>query len=187
MSDLLKLNYNGKYLTDKGRLHSYLPFYDNLFKPLRNDKINIFEVGFQYGGSCKLWELHFPNAIIRAIDIDSTFPFIQDAIDINMQTDFTFSDRVRMEFKDSMTLDAEYFSDFIPDIAIDDGSHELEHQIHFIKVVYPLMEKGGILIIEDVQDIDTQRNDFEKLNLHFEIIDFRLSGRADDVLLIFKK
>jgi cephalosporin hydroxylase len=194
MNDLLSLNnYNGKYLTDKGVLHSYLPFYENLFWPLRNKKINIFEVGFQYGGSCKLWEAYFPNAIIKSIDIDSKIPFNKDEIikewanKYNIVTELTFSDRVKMEYKDVMTLNNDYFFDFIPDIAIDDGSHELEHQLHFLKVIYPVLKKGGILIVEDIQDISSQRKEFEKLDFNFEIIDFRESGRSDDVILIFRK
>jgi hypothetical protein len=154
---LSELNtFNRKFLSDKGVLHSYLPIYDELFTPYRYKKINLFEVGFQYGGSAKLWELYFTQAQIKSIDIDNTFPFKQEAIDLNIETEFKFTDRVQMEFKDSITLTPEYFKDFIPDIAIHDGLHEVSNMIHFIKTVYPVM-KSGLLIIEDIQDIDNER------------------------------
>jgi hypothetical protein len=179
-------NYEGKFLSDKGVLHNYLPVYEKLFAPFRNRRINLFEVGFQYGGSAKLWELYFTRAKIKSIDIDCSFPFKNEAIALNIETEFQFTDRVQMEFRDSMTLTPEYFYDFVPDIAIHDGLHEVNNMIHFIKIVYPIM-KNGLLIIEDVQDIDNEKTEFEKLNIPFEIVDLRSSGRTDDVLLIYRK
>ena len=185
--NLVNLNKSDGFLTDKGVLHSYLPIYDQLFKPYRNKKINIFEVGYQYGGSAKLWELYFPYAKILSIDIDQSFPHKQDAINLGLKTEFKFlTHRVRMEFKDANTLTPEYFKDFIPDIAIDDGSHLLAHQLHFIKTIFPLMKPGGLLIIEDVQDIDNEKIEFQKLGT-FKLYDFRKGGRTDDVIIIFEK
>ena len=185
---LVNLNKTSEgYLTDKGVLHSYLPLYDKLFLKFRYSKVNIFEVGYQYGGSCKLWELYFLQATIKAIDIDKSFPFKSEAKKLGILTEFTFNThRVSMEYKDSTTLTHEYFNDFIPDIAIDDGSHLLAHQLHFIKTIFPLMKPGGLLIIEDVQDIDNEKAEFQKLGT-FKIYDFRKSGRADDVIILFEK
>jgi len=181
---------NGKFLTDKGSIHSYLVDYENLFIPLKNEKINIFEVGYLYGGSCRLWEKYFPNAQIRSIDITTEFPpeWVASIQATNRVTSVTVSDRVKMEIKDIYELTQEYFKDFIPDIVIDDGSHNLEDQIFIINLIYPILKKGGLLIIEDVQDIDNQRHKFKKTGFEFYTIDKRKeTGRYDEVLLIFKK
>jgi hypothetical protein len=160
-------------LSDKGTIHNYLPIYDELFAPYRDKKINLFEVGYQYGGSAKLWELYFNKARIRFIDVFLNTPKI---------------DNVEFELKDVNDLTEFYFKDFIPDIAIDDGSHFLKDQIHFIKTVWPVLSESGIMIIEDIQDIDTEESIFRSLGIPFEIIDNRAKqNRYDEVLLIFKK
>jgi cephalosporin hydroxylase len=184
---LAKLNMeDGLYLTDKGVIHDYLSDYDKLFMPLREKSINIFEVGFQYGGSCKLWEKYFPYARIMAIDISTERPYEKDAIRLGIKTKFTFGDRVTMELRNMNSVTQEYFEGFTPDIAIDDGSHTMEDQLYFIKTVYPVLNKGGILIVEDVQDIINQKVEFEKLGIPFEIVDRRYVC-YDNVLLIYRK
>lgn len=166
---------NNPYLTDKGTTHSYLSVYDKLFYHSKNSKINILEIGFQHGGSCKLWEDYFPNAQIIGLDIT----------DENIK--IPGSERVQLIVKDSNTLTKKYFK-VIPDIVIDDASHLLEDQIHVIKTIYPILKKGGMIIIEDVPDIDNQKKEFEKIKIPFLILDLRGErNQADNVLLIFVK
>lgn len=170
---LVELFKKGNYLTDKGIDHSYLEIYDILFDPFRNKRINVFEVGYFKGGSSKLWEDYFLNAQIRIIDIEG-IPFA--------------TNRVRFEIKDVKTLTPEYFKYFKPDIAIDDGSHILEEQIHFVKVLYPVLRKNGLLIVEDVNNIDQWKEKFDELRIPYQIIDLRdVKGRSDDVLIIIRK
>ena len=162
-----------RYDSDKGTRHSYLPIYDDLFLKFKDDKINFFEVGYCHGGSCQLWQDYFTKANIRIVDIEGT-PFV--------------SDRVQFEMQDSNTLTPDYFKEFAPDIALHDGAHYLTDQLYFIKIVYPELKTGGLLIVEDVQDIDNQRAEFIKLGIPFEIIDLRpVKNRYDDVLLIYRK
>lgn len=161
-------------LSDKGTIHNYLTIYDELFAPFRDKKINLFEVGYQYGGSAKLWELYFNKAKIKCIDIDISVPLPE-------------SDRIEFDLMDVNELTQDYFNELI-DIAIDDGSHFLKDQLHFIKNVWPVIRKGGLMIIEDVQDIDTEESIFRNLGIPFEVIDNRAKqGRYDEVLLIFRK
>ena len=188
-NSLNQLNSEGEYfLSDKGVIHDYLPYYDMMFSGLKNDEVNIFEIGYQYKGSLRLWEKYFLYAKIKAIDITEDRPFINDAKALNLLTEIETGKRVKTELIDSNTLTKEYFKDFIPDIVIDDGSHNLEDQIFIINLIYPILKKGGLLIIEDVQDIDNQRHKFEKTGFDFYTIDKRKeTGRYDEVLLIFKK
>jgi hypothetical protein len=186
---LSELNREGQYfLTDKGVIHDYLPYYDLMFNEFRNKEINIFEIGYQYKGSLRLWEKYFLYAKIRAIDITEERPFIEDAKALNLLTEIETGSRVKTEIKDLNTLTKRYFKDFIPDIVIEDSSHELQDQLFIIRLIYPLLRKGGLLIIEDIQDLDNQKSEFEKLGYEFYIIDKRNeTGRYDEVLLIFKK
>lgn len=182
---------NGQYLTDKGVIHHYLEKYEELFESYRDSEINIFEVGFQYGGSCRLWEKYFSRAKIKAIDI---IPYPTDEDELasakihNMNTNIKTSSRVVKEINDINKLTGDYFNDFIPDIAIDDGSHKPVDQLKFVKTVYPVLREGGILIVEDVPDIENQIDDFKKLGFAFSVVDWRNETKVpDDVILIFRK
>jgi hypothetical protein len=188
---LIALNVeDGFYLTDKGKIHGYLDIYEELFRPLKDKEITIFEVGYQYGGSCRLWEKYFPNAQIRAVDITAKHTKEEIAVAgyYNLQVKIKKGKRVKLEIKDIMALTEDYFKDFSIDIAIDDGSHKLEDQIYFINLVYPFIKKGGLLIVEDVQDIDQSLPAFMGTNKLMEVIDRRTEiGINDEILIIFKK
>lgn len=165
----------GFFLSDKGWTHNYLPSYEMLFEPYRDLDINIFEVGYLHGGSCKLFERYFSLAKIKAIDITPCVPPPDHK-------------RITLELKNVWDVTSEYFNDFIPTIAIDDGSHLIEDQIHFIKTVYPILKEGGILIVEDIQNIDKQKSIFECLGIAFDVFDLRdVAGRYDDVFLLYRK
>ena len=176
MMTLNELNRANSYLyyTDKGVIHNYLDTYDKLFTPYRFKRVNIFEVGYQHGGSCKLWERYFPEAMIRSIDIDNCVPE-------------PVSSRIRVDIMDANDLTADYFSDFPPDIAIDDGSHLIDDQLRFAKMMLPVINPGGLLIVEDIQNLAKDKRKFKRLGHPFMVVDLRKSGRYDDVLIIFKK
>jgi len=179
---------DGKFLSDKGVIHNYLPYYDMVFEKFKNCEVNIFEIGYQYKGSLRLWEKYFLYANIRGIDITTERPFIEDARALNLKTEIETGARVKTEIKDSNTLTPEYFKNFTPDIVIEDGSHNLQDQLFVINLIYPLLKKGGVLIIEDIQDFDNQKIEFEKTGYDFLTIDKRKeTGRYDEVLLIFMK
>jgi hypothetical protein len=177
--ELFKNGGVGKYPTDKGSSHSYLEYYDQLFLPYRDVNINILEVGFLDGGSCKLWEDYFTQAKILGLDITDQY-YRKNGVKFDTQ---------RVGFRldvDINNVNGQYFNDFIPNIAIDDASHLIEDQCRFVKIMYPLVK--DILIIEDIAAIDEHRQLFENIGYPFEVVDFRgKSGRWDDVLIIYKK
>jgi hypothetical protein len=167
------------YPTDKGTVHSYLPVYDELFTPYRNKEINLFEVGYYKGGSARLWEDYFTKAQIKVIDIVPQDYF---------GSKFIFkSARVQFEQKDVRRIQRDYFDDFQPDIIIDDGSHLLITVARLIRVAFPILRTGGLYIVEDFNVVKNRRKILE-IGIPFEVIDRReVSGREDDVLLIFRK
>jgi hypothetical protein len=173
LTGLFKENY---YDTDKGTDHDYLTEYDRLFYPYRDREINVFEVGYYRGGSCRLWEDYFSKAFIKFIDINTSCVLT------------TKNPRISLEIISSMELTTEYFNSFRPDIAIDDSFHSLESQLHFIEVVYPALREGGLLVVEDIIDFDNYKSAFDKLGIPYEVIDKRIKqNRTDEVLLIFRK
>ena len=182
--------HNAKYDTDKGdavyeKHHNYLPTYDKLFAPYQDQEINIFEVGYFLGGSARLWADYFPNATIYSTDVQYYHP-----CEGNLNSMTPTNDRIKMEILDVMFMTPESFVGKEPTIAIDDGSHLLPEQLHFIKTVWPVLKPGGIMVVEDVQFIDYHLKEYAALGLPMEIIDLRASHpemRYDNVLLVFKK
>jgi hypothetical protein len=173
------------YDTDKGagapHHHNYLATYDKLFKSFQDEPIHLLEVGYLYGASCKLWEAYFSKAKITAIERGDNAVLLPGL------------ERTTLIEADMNLLTSDYLlslSNGPIDIAIDDGSHQLADQLHFIKVVYPVLKPGGILVIEDVQDINTQYKTFKDLGIDFDVIDLRgryPQARYDDVLIVYKK
>jgi hypothetical protein len=170
---LKELHDAGNYSTDKETTHQYLNFYESLFATLRDKELNLLEVGYGSGGSIRLWEDYFINAHITCIDI------------INVASHH--SGRVKIYMKDINDIDPDFFTEKF-DIAIDDGSHYAADQINFINLIYPCMNPGGLIIIEDVHNIEQSERFFRELDISLEIIDLRaLNGRYDNVLILIRK
>lgn len=189
METLTKLDRFGPvFLTDKEYAHGYLDVYDALFSPYRDRAINIFEVGYWFGGSCELWKRYFEKANIYAIDIALPNPITRRSGAKCITTFIPATDRVHLSLVNIWDLTSSYFEDRRPHIAIDDGSHVLQDQVRFVQVVYPLLHQGGLLIIEDIQDIESQKVTFDALGIPYEIFDCRKEGKApDSILLVFRK
>jgi hypothetical protein len=169
-----KYNHSSGY-GDKGTAHTYIPIYERLFEPIKNNNLKILEIGIMHGHSLRLWEDYFKDSIIYAIDINQNCVNYQSPKSKVIIGDATREDIINH-------LDNNTF-----DIIIDDGSHRLEDQFNSWKLLYPLLNTGGIYIIEDVLDIDSSRKIFESLN-PAEIIDNRkLKNEQTDVMVIFKK
>jgi len=163
------------YPTDKGNYHSYLDVYTELFLPFRDKEINIIEIGIYQGGSMRLFSDWFTKA--RIIGYDITEEYI--AVPLG---------RAEKIIKDFNNFSKEEFNEFPPHIIIDDSSHLIKDQLKIIQICYPQLQEGGILIIEDVQDIQSDKNKFDDLGIPYELYDLRIQkNRWDDVLLVYKK
>ncbi len=81
----------------------------------------------------------------------------------------------------------DYIGNYKFDIIIDDGSHILQDQIKTFHLLKKLMKKNGIYVIEDVNNIDTVKDEFLKLHTNCKIIDLRhIKNRYDDVLVVYQ-
>jgi len=127
----------------------YLGIYDRLFAPYRagfpaadgsTRPLRLLEIGVRHGGSLELWRQYFgPSATIVGIDID---PRCADAgredlpVHIGSQADPTFLRSVVTGMGGV-------------DIVVDDGSHVARHQRASLDTLFPLLEDGGIYVVED--------------------------------------
>ena len=173
--------------TEKGIWHSYLPCYDVLFGDIRQDVKHLLQIGVHYGNSLKLWGDYFSDKChFYGIDIGCD----------NLRDDLLYGIRNRNNLYlgnayDKQTVSSIFASNKF-DIIIDDGTHSLEDQITVIDLYLPLLKNEGILVIEDVQDIEY----IEILKSHvpneyaccIDVIDLRhVKGQRDDILFLIDK
>jgi hypothetical protein len=170
--------------TDKDTIHSYLETYEKLFKEKCFTSKYIMEIGVSQGGSIKLWNDYFMNATIYGLDIMNTNSYIEELKINNHRINFLLN-------TDAYNIDINIFKNKF-DIIIDDGDHSLSNQITFIKKYLPILNDDGILIIEDVQDINNIKilteHTPEEYKQYIEIYDLRTNKqRYDDILFVINK
>lgn len=119
----------------------YLDAYQKEFSALRDRPIKLLEIGVSEGGSLELWRNYFgPQATIFGIDIDPQCAHRVDApnqVRVGSQDDPEFLRRVVAEMGS-------------PDIILDDGSHIGKHQEASFRTLFPLLQNGGLYLIEDL-------------------------------------
>lgn len=121
--------------------HHYLPIYERYFSPYRTLKPRFLEVGVSKGGSLSLWRKYFgPDAVIFGIDIDPSCAALDGKygqVRIGSQDDPEFLVNVVKEMGGV-------------DIVLDDGSHFSKHIRASLNILFPLLEDGGVYMIEDL-------------------------------------
>lgn len=83
------------------------------------------------------------------------------------------------------------FNNIQYDIIIDDGPHTLESMIYFIENYIYKVNKGGLLIIEDIKSLQWVNELMHKIpkeiSYLYKVHDLRKKiGRFDDIMLILK-
>ena len=176
--------------TDKTLIHSYIDnFYEDQFLKYKDSKVSLLEIGIQGGASLKLWKEYFLNYdTIVGIDISED----------NVHQDYKNISGINYIFGDAYSDEiVNKVSNF--DIIIDDGPHSIESQINCINKYLPKLNSGGIMVIEDVQDItwiDKFIENFKKFYekddtdcfYELETIDLRnIKNRYDDIIFTIRK
>ena len=188
--------------TDKNTNHSYLELYNDLLSSRRFTAKNVLEIGIgpalhypcvingytleSNGGSIKLWNDFFIHANIYALDIihySQVWDGIKNNDSIKLYTSQNAYDSnfVLNEFKSTKF-------DFI----IDDGPHTLESMILCVQLYLPLLNDNGILIIEDLQQIEwlniLKSIVPDELKQYVTFYDRRnIKGRYDDIVFVIDK
>lgn len=129
----------GKFLnTDKATYHNFTEFYDGYFSHMRNESLNILEIGIFKGESLKMWKEYFPQSQIYGLDINNLKHLEEDRIFIE-QADQTDINRMNNVFPKVKF-----------DIIIDDGGHSMyQQQLTLISMLHRL-KRGGYFIVEDL-------------------------------------
>lgn len=126
--------------TDKSsKYHGYLTVYEQHVAHLRNEDMTVLEVGVHKGASTRMWEEYFPNAQIVGVDISPACKELEGG-------------RIRVELGDQGDLDfiGSLADRYSPRIIIEDGSHRWGHQITSFEILYPVVEPGGVYVVEDI-------------------------------------
>lgn len=113
----------------------------NHFK-LKNEIVNLVEVGVLQGGSLEMWSEYFGDkANIIGIDVD---PRCMDIKYEQKNIKIAIGDQGNTDFWDRFLIENDKI-----DIFIDDGGHQMHQQIITFEKVFPKMPVGGIYICED--------------------------------------
>jgi len=119
----------------------YLPIYDRLFGQYAGRPVKMLEIGVLAGGSMQMWRTYFgPLATIFGIDINpdcASYGGLAGQVRIGSQDDPDFLRAVVAEMGGI-------------DIVLDDGSHVASHQRASFDVLFPLLNDGGLYVIEDL-------------------------------------
>lgn len=121
-------------------LHDYLKFYHLHFQGVRHRVRAVLEIGVDSGQSLAMWEEYFPNATIHGADVEPhcrQFEGGRRRVHIGDASDPAFLDGI-------LRLEPQGF-----DIVIDDGSHEMHHQLASLNHLLPRLNSHGIYAIED--------------------------------------
>ena len=121
-----------KYPSSKNRF-GFIQLYEKYFEKLREEKLNILEIGIDKGDSLRIWRDYFRNANICGLDIEKKNFTINNV-------DFFFGDQSNTSFLKTIT---EKYRSF--DIIIDDGSHVSKHIISSFNYLYRYLNCQHIL------------------------------------------
>lgn len=149
-----------KYNTDKNAsFHNYTHYYDRYIMPFRTMKSNYLEIGVFHGESLRAFREFFTDA-----------PKII-GIDINPETIKHGDHEKGVYVEIGNQSDAQFLQDVVQKhgpfkVVLDDGSHTHHDIVASFKTLFPLLEDGGLYIIEDVICIRDQLQYFFNLTRH---------------------
>jgi Methyltransferase domain len=119
----------------------YPDIYERHLAGYRGSSFRMLEIGVFRGGSLELWREYFGSgATIYGIDINPECAAYVDApneVRIGSQDDPDFLTKVVTEMGGI-------------DVVLDDGSHVASHQRASFATLFPLLNDGGLYIIEDL-------------------------------------
>tara|TARA_Y100000590_G_scaffold445999_1_gene578889 strand:- start:1410 stop:2222 length:813 start_codon:yes stop_codon:yes gene_type:complete len=138
IADLFK-----KHGSDK-LAHNYTDIYFSYFKELKDQKLNILEIGVADGKSIKAWSEYFSKSNIVGIDINK--------IDLDQKG----LKKENIFIHEGSQSDANFIKGIISkyekfDIIIDDGSHLPKDVIKSFNLLFPSLDSNGLYFVEDIQ------------------------------------
>ena len=140
-----------KYGCDKAVKHNYHTVYEPEFEAIRNETINILEVGVFKGDSVRAWLEFFPNATIYGIDVFTRVK--PEDIDVlqHERVKWLKADSTNIAVRDQIKKE---WPRIRFDIVIDDGLHTPDANAKTLHNLFPLLKKNGKFYVEDVWPLD---------------------------------
>jgi hypothetical protein len=126
--------------TDKAEpVRGWMPIYEHLLEPRRHEHIRLLEIGIFDGASIRTWREYLPNAEIIAVDIDpSAARYRSEGFTI------LIGDQGDSDFLREVGGHGPF------DVVIDDGSHYSHHQKAGLAALWPVVNAGGVYVVEDI-------------------------------------
>jgi len=137
-----------KHGTDKWAHHFYTEHYHQALSHLQKKKFNLLEIGiggYEYpdrgGGSLRMWAEYFPKARVVGMDYYDKSALPMPGNVIICQGDQSSEEQLLQVCRQHGPFA----------VILDDGSHQVQHQLKSFEVLFPLLPDGGIYIIEDTE------------------------------------
>ena len=167
-----------KYPTDKCpynednslHKHAYTAIYDLLFSHIRYNIIQFGEIGILDNNSMKMWREYFPNANLYG------YEWYDDKLDKAKEDKLPYTYYGKIDVTDNKSIEEEFKKlTWKFDILIDDSTHIFDDQITLINTTCKYIDKGGILIIEDIfisEEEDRYKKALNHLSKYFSSATF---------------
>ena len=119
----------------------YFPIYERHLHPFVNRPVTMIEIGCGGGGSSQMWKQYLgPYARIVGLDVNPACRAYEDEqvkVRIGSQSDTAFLQDVLDEFG-------------VPDVVLDDGSHQMADVNATFNWLYSRVHHGGVYLVEDL-------------------------------------
>src|SRR5688572_22166150 len=162
---------------DKGSIHSYIPVYEELLAPYRERDVNVLEIGVFNGHSMMMWRSYFSSLKTKIIGIDCSETPIDGMADLRPMIKAGWNIHI-FDAEDKAEVEKR-FSGVKFDVIIDDAGHHLEQQLNLFSIWKEYLTEGGLYIVEDVQDIDKDKNEFMHFRINRQLTIYDLRGEKN--------
>ena len=150
MSTLLELF--DEYECDKGSLkHRYDRIYQPQFIAIKDEPLNILEIGVFKGASVSVWLKYFPNATIYCIDIFDRVAAEDIEVLRDERVNWINHDTTASSLAEAIRT---AWADIKFDIIVDDGAHWHPAIKDTFVNCFPFLSESGSYYIEDVYNMD---------------------------------
>ncbi|MAE81230.1 MAG: hypothetical protein CMB80_00735 [Flammeovirgaceae bacterium] len=184
--------------TDKDRPHNYLQNYEKVLSGCKKNPY-VLEIGTWHGAGALFWrELLNPKLLCSIDYVWMMLPHIVDKLSYNTYPqDFIFLQADAYIEETSIIVNRMFPNGL--DVISDDGSHWYTSQMSLISLYYPLLNPGGVMLIEDIQPNSDTHNPLdvvveyvESTGYRYELFDNRHFGEypissVDDILIAIYK
>ena len=136
--------------------HAYHKFYENYFSKIKNDDLDILEIGSFRGNAAAALFFYLPNSNITCLDLYPDL-FLYKSKRIK---NFYLDNSSEIEIENKILMNSKKY-----DFVIEDAGHYYKDQIISLFKIFPKIKKNGIYVVEELDFPDT-RNDMNLKNEH---------------------